>query len=65
MAFIFEDYTSMALLLTMNPNNFPIVTSNIHFLVFNSSLYILILLKNFLIKVGNMAFSIIGFDNIF
>ena len=48
MASIFNGSTSITLLLTKKPKNFPVVTSKGHFFGFSLSIYSLILLKNFL-----------------
>ena len=46
-ALILDGSTSIPLQFTKNPNNFPMVTPNVHFCGFNLNLYSLILLKNF------------------
>ena len=48
MALILNWSTSIPLLLTKKPSNFPAVTPKVHFCGFNLNLYSLILLKNFL-----------------
>ena len=48
MALIFNGSTSIPLLLTKKPSNFPAVTPKVLFYEFNLSFYSLILLKNFL-----------------
>ena len=48
MALIFDGSTSVPLLLTRKPSNFPAVTPKVHFYGFSLNLYSLILSKNFL-----------------
>ena len=47
-ALILDGSTFITLSLTRNPNNFPVITPNVHFCGFNLNLYSLILLKEFL-----------------
>ena len=48
LALIYDGSTSIPLSLTKKPNNFPVITLNVHFCRFNLSLYFLILSKNLL-----------------
>ena len=61
-ALIFDGSTSILLSLTKKPNNFPVVTPNVHFCKVQSQSVLLDPFEE-LRRVNNVSFSLIGFHD--